>query len=249
MIRNYYTEAYKGGIVPSLVAGQLIDGTVKITQSTTATSVVNAATSVTLVLALNTAITRGMYITAPTIAPSPIIINDNLMVEQVVHAAATTITLNKGIQMDAGQVLTFFTINQNSWKEYNLYIADSPSISPVTTTTDNLVVTASVNVGLASANPLIKAGMFVKGTGLPAAGIEIASVTSATAYVLDTAQSIAADATLTYIYTVEPSVSVLTADNRTLTFTSPAEGFVLPVSVVQVTAAAGGVENNLIALE
>lgn len=249
MIRNYYTEAYKGGIVPSLVAGQLIDGTVKITQSTTATSVVNAATSVTLVLALNTAITRGMYITAPTIAPSPIIINDNLMVEQVVHAAATTITLNKGIQMDAGQVLTFFTINQNSWKEYNLYIADSPSISPVTTTTDNLVVTASVNVGLASANPLIKAGMFVKGTGLPAAGIEIASVTSATAYVLDTAQSIAADATLTYIYTVEPSVSVLTADNRTLTFTSPAEGFVLPVSVVQVTAATGGVENNLIALE
>jgi len=249
MIRNYYTEAYKGGIVPSLVAGQLIDGTVKITQSTTATSVVNAATSVTLVLALNTAITRGMYITAPTIAPSPIIINDNLMVEQVVHAAATTITLNKGIQMDAGQVLTFFTINQNSWKEYNLYIADSPSISPVTTTTDNLVVTASVNVGLASANPLIKAGMFVKGTGLPAAGIEIASVTSATAYVLDTAQSIAADATLTYIYTVEPSVSVLTADNRTLTFTSPAEGFVLPVSVVQVTAAAGGIENNLIALE
>jgi len=249
MIRNYYTEAYKGGIVPSLVAGQLIDGTVKITQSTTATSVVNAATSVTLVLALNTAITRGMYITAPTIAPSPIIINDNLIVEQVVHAAATTITLNKGIQMDAGQVLTFFTINQNSWKEYNLYIADSPSISPVTTTTDNLVVTASVNVGLASANPLIKAGMFVKGTGLPAAGIEIASVTSATAYVLDTAQSIAADATLTYIYTVEPSVSVLTADNRTLTFTSPAEGFVLPVSVVQVTAATGGVENNLIALE
>ena len=34
--------------------------------------------------------------------------------------------------------------------------------------------------------------MYVKGTGLPAAGIEIASVTSATAYVLDSAQSIAA---------------------------------------------------------
>ena len=249
MIRNYYTEAYKGGVTPVVSATQLIDGTVKITSQTTATSVVNLAGSVTLVLALNTDIKRSMYITAPTIAPSPIIINDNLIVEQVVHDVNTTVTLNTSIVMDAGQVLTFFTVNQNSWKEYNLYIADSPSISPVTTTTDNLVVTASVNVGLASANPLIKAGMFVKGTGLPAAGIEIASVTSATAYVLDTAQSIAADATLTYIYTVEPSVSVLTADNRTLTFTSPAEGFVLPVSVVQVTAAAGGIENNLIALE
>ena len=249
MIRNYYTEAYKGGVVPVISATQLIDGTVKITESTTATSVVNLAGSVTLVLTLNTAINRGMYITAPTIAPSPIIINDNLIVEQVVHAVNTTITLNKSIVMDAAQVLTFFNINQGSWKQYNLYIADSPSTSPVTTTTDNLIVTASVNVGLASANPLIKAGMFVKGTGLPAAGIEIASVTSATAYVLDTAQSIAADATLTYIYTVEPSVSVLTSDNKTLTFTSPAEGFVLPVSVVQVTAAVGGVENNLIALE
>ena len=31
MIRNYYTEAFKGGIVPSLVAGQLIDGRVKAT--------------------------------------------------------------------------------------------------------------------------------------------------------------------------------------------------------------------------
>ena len=249
MIRNYYTESYKGGITPVVSATQLIDGTVKITESTTATSVVNLAGSLTIILTLNTAIKRGMYITGPTIAPDPITINDNLIVEQVVHGASTTITLNKSIVMDAGQVLTFFAINQNSWKEYNLYIANSPSTLPVTTTTDNLVVTASANVGLASANPLIKAGMYVKGTGLPAAGVEIDSVTSATAYVLASTQSIAADATLTYTYITEASVSVLTADNRTATFAHPAEGFVLPVSVVQVTAATGGIENNLIALE
>ena len=53
MIRNYYTEAFKSGIVPVVSATQLIDGTVKITQSTTATSVVNTATSTTLVLTLN----------------------------------------------------------------------------------------------------------------------------------------------------------------------------------------------------
>ena len=249
MIRNYYTEAYKGGVTPVVSATQLIDGTVKITSQTTATSVVNLAGSVTLVLALNTDIKRSMYITAPTIAPSPIIINDNLIVEQVVHDVNTTVTLNTSIVMDAGQVLTFFTVNQNSWKEYNLYIADSPSTLPVTTTTDNLVVTTSNNIGLASPNPLIKAGMRVTGGTLPAAGVIIASITDASNYVVTGTPSIVVNSTLTYSYDVEASVSVLTADNRTLTFTSPAEGFVLPVSVVQVTAAVGGIENNLIALE
>jgi len=44
-------------------------------------------------------------------------------------------------------------------------------------------------------------------------------------------------------------VSVLTVDNQTMTFTNPAQGFVLPVSVVQVTAVAGGITAaNLIAL-
>ena len=46
MIRNYYTEAYKGGIVPTISGTQLIDGTVKITESTTATSVTNTQPSV-----------------------------------------------------------------------------------------------------------------------------------------------------------------------------------------------------------
>ena len=94
MIRNYYTEAFKGGVTPIVSATQLIDGTVKITESTTATSVTNAATSVTIVLTLNASIKRGMYITGPTVAPSPITINDNLIVEQVVHATNTTVTLS-----------------------------------------------------------------------------------------------------------------------------------------------------------
>ena len=61
MIRNYYTEAFKNGVVPVVSATQLIDGTVKITESVAATGVVNAVTSTTFVLTLNGGIQVGMY--------------------------------------------------------------------------------------------------------------------------------------------------------------------------------------------
>ena len=44
------------------------------------------------------------------------------------------------------------------------------------------------------------------------------------------------------------TISVLTSSNQELTFVNPAAGFVLPVSVVQVTAVAGGL-TGIIALE
>ena len=70
-------------------------------------------------------------------------------------------------------------VPQGAWKQYNIYIGDSPASLPVTTTTDNSAVNASANVGLKSPNPLIKVGMIVKGAGLPDAGLAIASVTDA----------------------------------------------------------------------
>ena len=45
MIRNYYTEAYKGGIVPTISAANLIDGTAKVIETVAQAGVVNAATS------------------------------------------------------------------------------------------------------------------------------------------------------------------------------------------------------------
>jgi hypothetical protein len=66
--------------------------------------------------------------------------------------------------------------------------------------------------------------------------------------VANLAALIANDSVLTFSFSVLPSVSVLTIDNKTVTFTNPAQGFVLPVSVVQVTAVAGGL-SNLIALD
>ena len=60
---------------------------------------------------------------------------------------------------------------------------------------------------------------------------------------------IANDSVLTFSFSVLPSISVLTVDNQTMTFNNHAQGFVLPVSVVQVTAVAGGITAaSLIAL-
>ncbi len=141
------------------------------------------------------------------------------------------------------------TTPQSSWKQYNLYVGNSPSALPVTTTVNNTVVSNSANVGLASPNPQIKAGMRVTGGTLPAAGVLISSVTDASNYILATASSIAADSTLTYSYDTEASVKVHTVNDEVLTFVKPAEGFVLPVSVVMVYATGtGGGISDLIAL-
>lgn len=70
------------------------------------------------------------------------------------------------------------TTPQGAWKEYNIYVGDSPSTLPSTTTSNNTVVSNSANVGLASPNAQIKAGMRVTGGTLPAAGVLIASVTN-----------------------------------------------------------------------
>ena len=133
-------------------------------------------------------------------------------------------------------------VPQGAWKQYNIYIGDSPASLPVTTTTDNSAVNAS-------ANPLIKVGMIVKGAGLPDAGLAIASVTDASNYVLASADTIAADATLTYTYAASSKIKVHTVNNEAITFHNPVKGTILPVSVVQVyaTGTEGGVE-NLVAL-
>jgi len=130
-----------------------------------------------------------------------------------------------------------------SWKQYNLYIGNSPTTLPVTTTANNNTVSNSVNVSLKSPNPQIKVGMRVTGAGLPDAGLLVATVVDASNYTLSQADSIAADATLTYSYDTEASIKVHTINDEVITFTKPAQGFVLPVSVVQVysTGTSGGV--------
>ena len=251
MIRNYYTEAYKGGIVPTISAANLIDGTAKVTETVAQAGVANAATSRTFTLAnLNTVIKRGMYLTATAGAGgvAAITINDNVFVEAVTSTATlTTVTLNKPTQTALAQALTFFSIAQSSWKEYNLYIGTVPS--PISIQ-NNISVTGGQVLTLNTPDPRIQVGMTVGGIGIPA-GITITAIAADGITLTVTGAAIgtlAANALLTYSFSVLPSISVLTSSNQELTFVNPAVGFVLPVSVVQVTAVTGGL-TNLIALE
>ena len=248
MIRNYYTEAFKSGIIPVVSATQLIDGTVKITSSVAATGVVNAITSSTFVITLNTGIQVGMYLTAPASgAAAAITINDGVMVASVVHAAQTTVTLNKPKQTVAGQNLTFFNVNQNSWKEYSLFIGTQPSQGLISETA-NAAAAAQAIVTWKVSNPYIQVGMNVYDDGVLIGVVGTVTTANQISLVANLAALIANDSVLTFAFSVLPSISVLTIDNKTVTFTNPAQGFVLPVSVVQVTAVAGGL-TNLIALE
>jgi len=173
-------------------------------------------------------------------------INDHLMVARVVHDTNTIVTFNKSVVMEACQTLTFFSINQGSWSEYNLFVGTSPGADGSTITTNNNNVSTNTALVLKSPNTLIQVGMNVGGVGVPA-GTKVATVTNSSNFVLDQAVNIAADIQLVYSFDVLPSISVLTSDNEKITFTNPAQGFVLPVSVVQITGVAGGI-SNLVAL-
>ena len=263
MIRNYYTDSFKNGIVPVVSTTQLIDGTVKspliVADNNTPT---NVATSVTIVLTtLNRGIVRGMYITAPANGGTPAwTINDNILVEAVTYqAATTTITLNKPKALVAGTALSFFIINQSSWKEYNLFIGSSPA--PFLGSDGGIAVTG-IGAGDAAAqadvNLLVDLGvgkvtpdMLVYNTTQNNLFIGVVgTVNDPGDFTLNAniPVAIAANDVLTFVYPAAPSVSVLTLDNQTVTITSPAQGFVLPLSVAQITGTSNGLA-NIIAFE
>jgi len=263
MIRNYYTESYKNGIVPIVSTTQLIDGTVKspiiITDNNTPT---NTATSVTLILtSVNISIVRSMYITAPANGGTPAwTINDGIIVESVSHqAATTTITINIPKALVAGTTLTFFTINQSYWKDYNLFIGSSPA--PFLGNDGGIAVTgvgAGDAAGQQDVNLLVDLGvgkvtptMLVYNTTQNNLFIGVVGTVNDPGDFTLAANipvAIAANDVLTFVYPAAPSISVLTLDNKTVTISSPAAGFVLPLSVVQITGTANGLD-NIIALE
>jgi hypothetical protein len=263
MIRNYYTDSYKSGVVPIISATQLIDGTVKspviVTDNNTPT---NLATSVTIVLtALNRDILRGMYITAPANGGTPAwTINDNILVEAVTYqAATTTITLNKPKALVAGTALSFFIINQSSWKEYNLFIGSSPA--PFLGSGGGVAIsgigagdaagTADVNLLVDLTTGVVTPDMLVYNTTQNNLFIGVVgTVNDPGDFTLNAniPVAIAANDVLTFVYPSEPSISVLTLDNQTVTINSPAAGFVLPLSVAQITGTSNGL-SNIIAFE
>jgi hypothetical protein len=263
MIRNYYTDSFKSGIVPIVSTTQLIDGTVKspviIVDNNTP---VNTATSVTIVLtALNRDILRGMYITAPANGGTPAwTINDNILVEAVTYqATTTTITLNKPKALVAGTALSFFIINQSSWKQYNLFIGSSPA--PFLGSGGGVAIsgigagdaagTADVNLLVDLTTGVVTPDMLVYNTTQNNLFIGVVgTVNDPGDFTLNAniPVAIAANDVLTFVYPSEPSISVLTLDNQTVTINSPAAGFVLPLSVAQITGTSNGL-SNIIAFE
>ena len=157
-------------------------------------------------------------------------------------------TLNVPVTINADvNTLTYSIINQSDWKEYNLYIGTTPSSF---TTQNNVAVTGGQTLTLNTPDPRIQVGMTVGGIGIPS-GITVSVINGDGITLTVTGAAIGtlgANALLTYSFSVLPSVVVTTIDNNQLTFTNPAEGFVLPVSVVQVNSVAGGL-TNLIALD
>ena len=156
--------------------------------------------------------------------------------------------------MNAGQVLTFFSVNQNSWREYSLYIGTQPSqgnnFGSVTSATSGPVISnaAQKNVTYRVANPYVQSGMNVYDDGVLIGVVDTITTANQIALVDNLAANVVVDSVLTFSFSVLPSVSILTIDNKTITFTNPAQGFILPVSAVQITALSGGL-TNVIALD
>ena len=239
MIRNYYTDSYKSAIPVVASNTLLLDGVAKIAESVTQAGVVNAATSRTFTLAnLNTQIVKSMYLTAPASGGAPAItVNDLVLVEDVTHTATlTTITLNKATQTSAAQALTFFTINQGSWPQYNIYIGQAAA-SPAGTVTVTPATTASTTVSYIIPQPNIMAGMTVSGAGVPA-GITVISVAANNlSFVASAALTIANNVVLTFSFATLNTLKVLTTNNEEQTFNNLQPGTILPVSVAQVFVA------------
>ena len=174
MIRNYYTDAFKGGIVPSLVAGQLIDGRVKA------------------------------------------------------------------------------TIPQSYWKQYCLYIGTSPAIfqSGVGAKVTQGIAdagTAGTTLEIKTANALVAAGQLIYDDGV-LIGTVVSVAANDTTITTSAIPAVADLSIINFVNPNPPSISLLTISNEAITITNPAEGFVLPISVVEITAVTGGLA-NLIALE
>ena len=252
MIRNYYTEAYKGGIVPAVSATNLVDGTAKVAYSTTSTTNVAMTTSSTLVLVTaNFDIKVGMIATGtgfPAITASgyPVTILRS-------EGDGKNFTLSADVTVALNATITYSSINQSSWKEYNLFIGESPvqqnDFGSITSATANAAAAAQKIVTWKVSNPYVKAGMTAYDDGVSLGLVDSINSTTSLDLVTNVPGGGIADASiLTFSYTELPSITVTTIDNKQLTFTNPAQGFVLPVSVVQVNAVTGGI-GSLLALD
>ena len=163
----------------------------------------------------------------------------------------TSFILSKTVSITQGTALDFTFFRRSAWNEYNLYVGTSPANfqsgvgSKVTQGIAN-AGTAGTTLEIKTANALVAAGQLIYDDGVLIG--TVVSIAANDTTITTSAIPVVAD--LSVINFVNPSpasVTVTTIDDNLITFVNPAEGFVLPVSVVQVNSVANGL-SGLIAL-
>jgi len=249
MIRNYYTESFKDAIVPPVSTTQLIDGTVKVISTFTANDnvVIAAPTDKITFAASHTQIKIGMFVSGTD--GNGVVIPSGTRVIGV-NSDSKIITISSTIAaFQVNQNITFTVQNQSSWKEYNLYVGKYPasylpdSGGVVTTAMSNVAAAGQAILTWKQPNSLIVAGMLVYDDGVLVGTISSVDSTTQVTLTSNIIGGIADLSKLTFTYSSVPSITVTTIEGETISISNPAQGFVLPLTVVQVNSVAGGISN------
>ncbi len=249
MIRNYYTESFKDAIVPPVSTTQLIDGTVKVISTFTANDnvVIAAPTDEITFAASHTQIKIGMFVSGTD--GNGVVIPSGTRVIGV-NSDSKIITISSTIAaFQVNQNITFTVQNQSSWKEYNLYVGKYPaSYLPdsggiVTTAMSNVAAAGQAILTWKQPNSLIVAGMLVYDDGVLIGTISSVDSTTQVTLTSNIIGGVADLSKLTFTYSSVPSITVTTIEGETISISNPAQGFVLPLTVVQVNSVAGGISN------
>ena len=228
------------------------------------------ASSVTLSLTVaNPNVKVGMGISGAGVAPgttiTTVVDSSTYILSQAQSIAANTIitykgdgnlfTLNQPITLGAAVTITYSYFNRSSWKEYSLYIGSSPA--PFSGSGGGVAATAISDAAAAGqavlawkqpiALGVLAVGMLVYDDGVLIGTISTIDSNFVVTLVSNIIGGVADLSKLTFVYAAAASVTVTTIDDNLITFANPAEGFVLPVSVVQVNSVANGL-SGLIAL-
>ena len=121
------------------------------------------------------------------------------------------------------------------------YLPDSGGI--VTTAMSNVAAAGQAILTWKQPNSLIVAGMLVYDDGVLVGTISSVDSTTQVTLTSNIIGGVADLSKLTFTYSSVPSITVTTIEGETISISNPAQGFVLPLTVVQVNSVAGGISN------
>jgi hypothetical protein len=249
MIRNYYTDSFKNAVVPVISNTQLIDGRTKVVTTFTANNnlVIASSTDKITFPVSHTQIKIGMFVDGTD--GNGVVIPSGTRVIGV-SADSKIITISSVISaFQVNQNITFTLQIQGSWKEYNLYIGKSPvsylpgSGGVVTTAISNAAANGQAILTWKQPNSLVAVDMLVYDDGVLVGIVSAVDSTTQVTLTQNLTGAIADLSKLTFTYANTSSITVTTIEGETISISNPAQGFVLPLSVVQVNSTTGGIGN------